>query len=85
MVCKGIPTPHFKIIPPIPKIPPLLKIAHSPPYWQIGHRKFSLLTEMTVEITVGHPTCPTNLAQRLTEKRFFLLNVRTMPVENLCC
>ena len=35
------------------------------------------------EITVGHRTCPTNLAQRPTEKRFLLLNGRTMPVKNL--
>ena len=35
------------------------------------------------EITIGHRTCPTNLAQRPTEKRFLLLNGRTMPVKNL--
>ena len=35
------------------------------------------------EIMVGHRTCPTNLAQRLIEKRFLLLNVRTMSDENL--
>ena len=35
------------------------------------------------EIKVGHRTRPTNLAQRPIEKRFLLLNVRTMPVENL--
>ena len=35
------------------------------------------------EITVGHRTCPTNLAQRPTEKRFLLLNGRTMPAKNL--
>ena len=35
------------------------------------------------EITVGHRKCPTNLAQRPTEKRFLLLNGRTMPVKNL--
>ena len=35
------------------------------------------------EITVGHRKCPTNLAQRSTEKRFLLLNGRTMPVKNL--
>ena len=35
------------------------------------------------EITVGYRTCPTNLAQCPIEKRFFLLNVRTMSDENL--
>ena len=30
------------------------------------------------DITVGHRTCPTNLAQRPIEKRFLLFNVRTM-------
>ena len=35
------------------------------------------------EIMVGHRACPTNLAQRLIEKRFLLLNVRTMSDENL--
>ena len=35
------------------------------------------------EITVGHQTCPTNLAQSPIEKRFILLNVRTVSVENL--
>ena len=35
------------------------------------------------EITVRHRTCPTNLAQRLIEKRFLLLNAQTMSVENL--
>ena len=35
------------------------------------------------EITVERRTCPTNLSQRPIEKRFFLLNVRTMSVENV--
>ena len=35
------------------------------------------------EITVGHWTCPTNLAQHLIENRFLLLNDTTMSVKNL--
>ena len=35
------------------------------------------------EITLGHRTCPANLAQRPIEKQFLLLNVGTMSVENL--
>ena len=35
------------------------------------------------EMTVGHGTCPTNLAQRSIEKRFLLLNGWTMSDENL--
>ena len=35
------------------------------------------------EITVGRRTCPINLAERPIEKRFVLLNVRTMSYENL--
>ena len=35
------------------------------------------------EITVGHRTCPANLAQIPKEKRFLLLNIRTMSDENL--
>ena len=32
---------------------------------------------------VGHCTCLTNLAQRLIEKQFLLLNVWSMPTKNL--
>ena len=32
---------------------------------------------------VRHWTCLTNLAQRLIEKRFLLLNGQTMSIENL--
>ena len=35
------------------------------------------------EITVEHWAYPTNLAQRPIEKRFLLLNGRTMSVRNL--
>ena len=35
------------------------------------------------EITVGHRICSTHLAQSPTEKRFLLLNGRTMSVEKL--
>ena len=34
------------------------------------------------KITVGHWTCPTNLAQQI-EKQFILLNGWTMSIENL--
>ena len=35
------------------------------------------------EITFGHRTCPTNLAQCPIEKQFLFLNLRTMSVKNL--
>ena len=35
------------------------------------------------EITVGHRTCPINVAQSPIEKQFILLNIRAMSVENL--
>ena len=35
------------------------------------------------EITVGYRTCPTNLAQRRSEKRFLLLNTWAISDENL--
>ena len=44
IVHKGVSTPHFKIIPPPP--PHFLKFLIAQPYVQIGHPKFSLLTEM---------------------------------------
>ena len=39
--------PYFKIIPPITSIPiPPFLNRPPPPYWQIGHPNFSLLTKM---------------------------------------
>ena len=41
-----VSTPYFKIIPPITRITVFLKIPIPPPYRQIGHPKFSILTKM---------------------------------------
>ena len=50
VVRKGVSTSHFKFIPPLlgsPLLPPPLFLKNpATPYRQIGHPKFSLLTEM---------------------------------------
>ena len=46
IVCKGVSTPHFKIIPPLLGSHVFPKTHHPPTYPQISHPKFSLLAEM---------------------------------------
>ena len=48
VVYKGVSIPHLKSS-PITRIPPFLKIPHPPPYQQIHHFKFFLLTEMQLQ------------------------------------
>ena len=47
------------------------------------NRAFCLHITAGCEITVGHRACSSNLAQRPVEKRFLLLNVQKMSIENL--